>query len=131
MAGALLAGCRADSFTSPHSVDCTGQPGCRATPTAPVDPTVYTSLNDAKARLAPTVGNAATQRALADALDALSQALEDGRTSDARAALAEVYEHLAPLRVTRADGTRVDLPDVAALRLDLVPAANTLGVQIQ
>jgi hypothetical protein len=131
MAGVLLAGCRTDSFTSPQAVDCTGQPGCPATPSAAVDPTVYASLDDATLRLVPAIGNGATQRALTSALHALSQALKDGRTSDARAALADVYVQLAPLHVTQPDGTKVDLPDVAALRLELVPAANALGVQIK
>ena len=131
VAGVLLAGCRADSFTAPHAVGCTGQPGCRTTPSAPVDPTVYASLYDATLRLVPAIGNASAQDALTSALRALSEALQDGRTGDARTALAAVYVQLAPFRTTEVDGTRVDPPDVAALRLALVPAANTLGVQIQ
>ena len=130
MTAALLAGCRGDSFTAPNAVDCTGEPGCRTSPSAQVDPVVYASLDDAAQRLAPLIGMTSTQQALAASLHAVSQALREGRTSDARASLARVYQLIAPFRVTRSDGTKADLPDVAALRLDLVPAANTLGVQI-
>jgi hypothetical protein len=131
MAGALLTGCRSDSFTAPNAVDCTGQPGCRATLLAPVDSTVYASLDDARLRLAPVIGSSAVHVALGSALRELSLALEQRQASDARTALADVYVQLAPFRVTGPDGTTVDPPDVAALRLDLVPAANALGVQIQ
>lgn len=130
-AGVLLAGCRSDSFTAPQAVDCTGEPGCRTTLSAPVDPLVYASLDDATLRLAPVIGDAATQSALAAHLRALSQALRDGRASDARAALANVYVQLAPFRITRPDGAAMDPPDVAALRLELVPAENALGVQVK
>jgi hypothetical protein len=130
-AGVLLAGCRSDSFTSPQAVDCTGEPGCRTSLSTPVDPTVYASLDDATRRLAPVIGDEATQDAIASDLRALSQALRDGSASDARAALAHVYVQLAPFRVTRPDGTTMDPPDVAALRLELVPAANALGVQVK
>ena len=130
MAGLLLTACRADSFTSSQAADCTGQPGCRAT-SSPVDPTVYSALNDARLRLAPAIGTATTQAAIEGALHEISIALENGRTSDARAALARVYVELEPYRITLSDGTKIDPPDVAALRLGLVPAANTLGVHAQ
>lgn len=130
-AGLLLAGCRSDSFTAPNAVDCTGEPGCRTAASEPVDPAVYASLDDAELRLVPVIGDAATQSALAGDLRALAQALRDGRTSDARAALADVYVQIAPFRITGAADGMMDPPDVAALRLELVPAANALGVQVK
>lgn len=131
MATVSLAACRADSFSAPASVDCTGEPGCRPTTSAPIDQSVYASLDDASARLVSGIGDAATQRALTDLLHELTQALREGRTSDARAQLAQVYARLTPLRVALPDGTQIDPPDVAALRLGLVPAANALGVRTQ
>lgn len=130
IAGALLTGCRADSFTAPHADDCTGEPGCRTTPTAPVDPIVLVSLEDARLRLAPSIEHTSSQQsALASSLNLLAQALENGNATDARLALADVYEQAARFRITRDDGVTIDPPDVAALRLALVPAANALGVQ--
>lgn len=132
IAGLLLAGCRADSFTSPQAADCTGEPGCNTTPLAPIDPEVYAALDDAVLRLVPTITGAATpQASLAGSLQALSHALKARRAADARIALADVYVQLAPFRVTRGDGTEVDPPDVSAVRLALVPAANALAVQIK
>lgn len=127
-AALLAAGCRGDSFTSPN-VDCSGQAGCRTPPGAPAAAEVFVSLNDAETRLVPTLGQPAAQHSIIAAIDALSRALQENRYADARASLAQVYELIAPFRTTQSDGTGVDTPDVAAIRLDLVPAANTLGVQ--
>lgn len=126
VATVLVGACRADSLSAPQATDCTGQPGCRPTPTAPVDATVYSSLSDGMGRLAPSLGAGA---ALGNALNSLDQALRTGHDADARTYLAEVYAQLIPLRVTLADGTKTDLPDASALRLELVPVANALGVQ--
>ncbi|MDE3151779.1 MAG: hypothetical protein KGL93_05980 [Gemmatimonadota bacterium] len=128
--GALSA-CRADSLSAPQAQDCAGQPGCRTSPSAPVDPTVFASLSDGVQRLAPSLGTGATQTALTNALITLNQALEAGHDADARTALAEVYGDLDQLRVAGSDGTPVDLPDASALRLELILVANALGVHAQ
>lgn len=128
VAAVLVVGCRADSLSAPQITDCAGQPGCRSTPTAPVDTTVYSSLGDAMGRLAPSL---AAGTALDHALHSLDGALRAGRDADARTYLADVYAQLVPLRVTLADGTKADLPDASALRLELIPVASALGVQAQ
>ena len=76
------------------------------------------------------IGDAATQRTLRAALSSLNDALVERRDADARRNLAQVYAAIAPFRTTSPDGTPVDPPDVSALRLELIPAANTLGVRI-
>lgn len=131
IAALLAVGCRSDSFTSPNAADCTGQPGCHTPQGAAAAPEVFISLNDAATRLVPSLGAPSAQQAIIGALNAVSRALEENRYADARASLAQVYELIAPFRTKNSDGTAVDTPDVAAIRLDLVPAANTLGIQIQ
>jgi hypothetical protein len=127
----VLAGCRADSFSAPQSGPCTDQPGCVTGPSTPVSPVVLSSIDDARLRLVPQIGDAATQRTLTSALSALNAALADRRDADARIQLAYVYAEIAPFRSRTASGIPVDPPDVAALRLELIPAANTLGVRIE
>lgn len=127
----LAVGCRSDSFTSPNAADCTGQAGCHTPQGAAAAPEVFISLNDAATRLVPSLGAPSAQQSIIGALNAVSRALEENRYADARASLAQVYELIAPFRTKKSDGTEVDTPDVAAIRLDLVPAANTLGIQIQ
>lgn len=131
LAGVFVMGCRSDSLSAPGAAACSGQPGCRATPSAPVDPIVYSALDDATLRLVPNIGGSETQETLSNAIASLAQALKDGRSSDARADLANVYTVLAPLGVAQPGGTAIDPPDVAALRLDLLPAVNALGVLAQ
>jgi hypothetical protein len=94
-----------------------------------VGPVVLSSIDDARLRLVPQIGDAATQRKLAAALSSLNAALAERRDSDARLDLARVYAAIAPFRTTAPDGTPVDPPDVSALRLELLPAANALGVR--
>lgn len=131
-AALVVAGCRSDSFTSPNAADCTGQPGCHTPVGAQVAPEVFVSLTDAASRLVPSLNASPAQRqSIVGAINALSRALEQNRYADARASLAQVYELIAPFRTRQTDGTEVDTPDVAAIRLDLVPAANTLGVHIE
>lgn len=127
----LAVGCRSDSFTSPNAADCTGQPGCHTAQGAAAAPEVFISLNDAATRLVPSLGAPSAQQSIIGALNDVSRALEENRYADARASMAQVYELIAPFRTKNSNGTEVDPPDVAAIRLDLVPAANTLGIQIQ
>jgi hypothetical protein len=131
-AALVVAGCRGDSFTSPNVADCTGQAGCHTPVGAQAAPEVFASLTDAASRLVPSLGAPASQQQpIVGAINALARALQQNRYADARASLAQVYELIAPFRIRQSDGTEVDTPDVAAIRLDLVPAANTLGVHIQ
>ena len=125
-----LAACRADSFSAPQSGACTTEPGCLA-PMEPVDPVVFSSIDDARLRLVPQIGDAATQRKLTGALNALNEGLRNGREADARVSLAQVYAAIAPFRTKTPDGAPVDPPDVSALRLELVPAAIALGVSVE
>ena len=127
----FLAGCRADSLSAPPLTNCPGDPGCRTSPTATIDASVYAALSDATGRLAPTVSDPAARATLTAALNSLSQDLDGGRDADARTALAQVYAAMVPLRVTLGNGVTGYPPDLAALRLDLVPVANALGVQTQ
>ena len=127
----LLGGCRADSLVAPNPSNCTGQTGCHADPSAPADAMVLAGLSDGMLRLVPGIGSASIQSALLQALNTLNTNLADGNATNARTALAQEYSLLDPMRITIADGTRIDLPDASALRLELIPAANTLGVQAQ
>jgi hypothetical protein len=131
LGAALLGGCRADSMSAPPLTNCPGDPGCRTSPSAAIDASVYASLGDATSRLAPTVSDPAARADLMSALQALTDDLDRGRDADARTALAQVYAELLPLRVTLGSGVTGYPPDLAALRLDLVPVANALGVQTQ
>lgn len=130
-AAVSLSACRADSFSAPQSGPCTGEPGCRDVLTEPVSAVVFASIDDARLRLVDQIGDAATQRRLNQALNSLNVGLAEGRASDARIALAQVYALIAPFRTIDPDGTPIDPPDVAALRLELVPASNALGVRIE
>jgi hypothetical protein len=126
----LAAGCRGDSVTTPSesAVACANEPGCRPSQSAPVDAVVLAAVADARERLIPMLDDASAGATLALALQRMSEALEANRSADARARLADVYVVLDRLRVT-VDGGTFDLPDVSAIRLALVPAANALGVQ--
>lgn len=130
IAVAAVSACRADSFSAPQSGACADEPGCVTDPSAPVSAVVLSSIDDARLRLVPQIGDAATQRTLRAALSSLNDALVERRDADARRNLAQVYAAIAPFRTTSPDGTPVDPPDVSALRLELIPAANTLGVRI-
>lgn len=124
----VLAGCRADSLVAPNRSDCTGQPGCSTSSSLQVDPVVYASLTDGGTRLVPSMGSGTHENALAGDLTKLQNALHAGHAQNARTALAGAYAQLELLKTTSPDGTKVDLPDEGALRLELIPVANTLGV---
>jgi hypothetical protein len=126
----LLAGCRADSLTTPlQSTECGGEPGCRPSQNVPVDPAVIAAVDDARERLVPTLDDAAAREALAGVLQGLREKLEANRNADARVRLALVFVELDRLRVRLPGEEPIDLPDMSAIRLALVPVAKALGVQ--
>jgi hypothetical protein len=129
---ALLAGCRSDSLTRPadRPVECGDEIGCRPSESAPVDPMVFAALDDARERLLPGIDGAADRASLGALLGELREGLRANRSTDARMRLALLYLRLDAMRVTLAGSDPVDLPDIAALRLALVPAANALGVKV-
>jgi hypothetical protein len=131
LATTLAVGCRGDSITMPSqdSAGCVSEPGCRATESTPVDPVVLAAIADASERLLPGIDDVAVRGALDGALRSLSQALQSNRSPDARGRLVEIYIQLDKLRIPVEGTGSVDLPDVAAIRLALVPVGNALGVQ--
>jgi hypothetical protein len=127
----LVAGCRADSLTTPlQSTECGDEPGCRPSQRVPVDPAVIGAVDDARARLVPTLDDAAARETLAGALHGLQKKLEANKNEDARVRLALVFVELDRLRITLPGEDPLDLPDMSAIRLALVPVAKALGVQI-
>ena len=127
----VMAACRADSLTTPlQSTDCGDEPGCRPSQNVPVDPAVIAAVDDARERLAPTLDDAGARVTLTGALQALQQKLEANRSAEARVRLSMVFVELDRLRVTFPGEAPVDLPDMAAIRLAMVPVANALGVKI-
>jgi hypothetical protein len=113
-----------------QSTECGSEPGCRATQSDVVDPVVIAALDDARERLVPALDDDAARAALLSALQALEQQLKANRTAEARVRLALVYAQLDRMRITLPGSDPVDLPDVTAIRLALVPVANTLGVPV-
>jgi hypothetical protein len=96
-----------------------------------VDPNVVISVDDARVRLVANLGDAATRNALDADFGTLGTALLDNRLTDARTALADIYARLATLRVPGDGGALIDPPDVAAIRLELIPTTTALGVVAQ
>lgn len=126
----LVSGCGSDSITSPlASTQCVAEPGCRPSPSEPLDPSVLAALEDARGRLVPTLDDAATRGSLDGVLLQLEEQLKANRTASARMRLAVVYAELDRARIALPGNEPMDLPDMTAIRLALVPVANALGVQ--
>jgi hypothetical protein len=130
VAASLAIGCGDDAVTMPERIasECADQPGCRATDATPVDPIVFAVVADARERLVPMLDDAAARRTLTSTFQSLDQALHANQSGVARARLGELYGQLDRVRMV-VDGVSFDLPDVAAIRLALVPVANALGVK--
>jgi len=125
----LVSGCSSDSITSPAaSTPCVGEQGCRPSTSEPLDPSVLGALDDARERLVPALDDAATRTSLDGVLLQLEQQLKASRTADARVRLALAYAQLDQARIALPGNDPMDLPDIAAIRLALVPVANALGV---
>jgi hypothetical protein len=126
----LVSGCASDSITSPlASTPCVAEPGCRPSPGEPLDLSVLAALDDARERLVPALDNAATRTSLDGVLLQLEEQLKANRTADARVRLAAAYGQLDRTRIALPGSDPMDLPDMSAIRLALVPVANALGVQ--
>jgi len=133
----LLAGCRADGITTPEQTTDTvcrsicGPDGVAPAPNAAI---VIAPLEDAAARIVPHMMDARARTDLGLALDLLRRELLAGRLSTARIALARAYDavDMADARLdTSADVAVVlDLADISAIRLALVPASTALGVTV-
>ena len=133
---ALAAGaCRCESIVAPsqalppvcETTDCSlsGAP-------APSAPIVIGPLEDAVTRIVPSLMNTRARAELPGVLNALRGELLAGRLDQARIQLARSYDALG-----RASGGAIgsvdpslalDLADLSAIRLALVPAATALGV---
>jgi hypothetical protein len=90
---------------------------------------VLAALEDARGRLVPTLDDAATRGSLDGVLLQLEEQLKANRTASARMRLAVVYAELDRARIALPGNEPMDLPDMTAIRLALVPVANALGVQ--
>jgi hypothetical protein len=124
-----LAACRADSLSAPppeFTELCGTAPGCRTSTSAPLDTVVLIAIDDAASRLTPGIQDVTARATVASLLGKLSADLAASRIADARTHLALVYDEIDLMET--AAGIRGDLPDLAAIRLGLVPTANSLGV---
>lgn len=132
------AACRGDSVVAPAQ---SAQPICEtsacANPDAPA-PTaaiVIAPLEDAALRIVPNMLDARARAELPGVLNALRADLLAGRLDRARIQLARSYDALeraAAVAGGSDDPSRVlDLADLSAIRLALVPASAALGVSVR
>jgi hypothetical protein len=127
----LVAACRGDSLTTPlQETPCGDEPGCRTSQSLPVDPAVIAAVDDARERLVPTLDDAAARASLGGALQALQEKLQANDNAESRVRLALVFLELDRQRITIPGEEPLDLPDMSAIRLALVPVANALGIQM-
>ena len=126
----LVAACRGDSLTTPLQQACGDEPGCRTSQRVPVDPAVIAAVDDARERLVPTLDDAAARASLAGALQALQEKLQANNSAESRVRLALVFLELDRLRIAVPGEEPLDLPDMSAIRLALVPVANALGIRM-
>lgn len=132
-----LGACRADGVVAPAQPgDATCDLACTPAAAAPAPGAsiVIAPLEDAIARILPSVTDARTRVELTPVLDALRQDLLGGRLHAARLALARSYDavDLADARLSGSgdDAVVLDLADLSAIRLALVPASRALGVAV-
>jgi hypothetical protein len=127
-----LGACRADSIVTPAQPTC-DDPSCEAATLPPTTaPIVIAPLEDAVARIVPHMMDRRASADLRIVLGRLRSELLAGRIDASRIQLARSYDalDLAERRLSSSeDGSGVlDLADLSAVRLALVPAANALGV---
>ena len=132
-----LGACRADSVLAPSQGS---QPVCETSDCAlpgvpaPSASIVIAPLEDAVARILPHMMDARTRADLAPVLDALRTDLQAGRLAVARYQLALAYDalDLAGRRLGASGDAAVvlDLADISAIRLALVPASAALGIAV-
>lgn len=144
-AGALLAlslgACRADSLVAPAQPE---PPVCEGPRCDPVEPApapapnasiVIEPLEDAAARIIPYLMDDRTRTELAPVLARLRSDLLAGNVQLARIQLAVAYDAVdaAGRRLGSSGDASVvlDLADLSAIRLSLVPTAAALGVAAQ
>jgi hypothetical protein len=133
-----LGACRADSVIAP---DQATQPICETTQCdqtdapAPGASIVIDPLEDAVARIVPNMLDTRARADLPVVLNALREALLAGRMSEARMQLARSYDalELAGQRLSGSGDAALvlDMADLSAIRLALVPASAALGVAAQ
>lgn len=123
-----LGACRADSATSPTD---TTDPICYDAPCAePSRPAlgaaiVIQPLEDVVLRIVPTVQDARARAELADVLGLLRRELLAGRHATARVQLAYAYDWV------ERGGDRLNIAELSAIRLALVPSSLALGVGLR
>lgn len=133
-----LGACRADSILTPAApgdggcaaVPC-GTPGTEPAP-APNASIVIVPLEDAVERIAPWMMDDRARTELPPVLNALRAELLAGRLGSARLQLARSYDAV-DMAERRLGGTALvlDLADLSAIRLALVPASAALGVAVR
>lgn len=116
--------CHSDSVTAAPYTECLTEPGCQLQQ-APVAAEVVQALDDASSRAVFVLPPAARKTIEAN-LTALASALSRRDIARGRVALAAAFDAIA--QAERAHGDL--LPDLGAIRLGLVPAARSLGVDI-
>lgn len=134
----VLGACRADSIVAP---DQATQPICetaqceQADAPEPGASIVIDPLEDAVARIVPNMIDTRARAELPAVLNGLREALLAGRLSEARMQLARSYDalELAGQRLSGSGDAALvlDLADLSAVRLALVPASAALGVAAQ
>ena len=119
----LSAACSSDKVTSSYA-ECVDQPGCQLE-TAAVAPEVMSALDDANSRVVSGL-DPNVRAALKVPLARLATALVDRDIENGRTALAS-----ALVAITQAErANNAARPDLGVLRLNLVPAARSLGLPI-
>ncbi len=142
LVGALLltlGACRSDSILAPSQPDlpaCEGA-SCDAPATAPAPNAsiVIEPLEDAASRIVPYLMDGRTRGDVAPVLGLLRSSLLAGNLQSARIQLAMAYDAIdaAGRRLSGSGDASVvlDLAELSAIRLSLVPAARALGVAAQ
>lgn len=121
--GLSFAACKSDNVTGSYA-ECVDLPGCQSE-TATVAPDVMNALDDANSRVLPELDSSA-RAALKLPLARLATALVQRNIEEGRTALAAALSAID--QAERANSA--SRPDLGVLRLNLVPAARSLGLPI-
>ncbi len=135
----VLGACRSDSILSPSQPDLPACEGslCEPSPVAPAPNAsiVIEPLEDAASRIVPYLMDDRTRRDVTPVLGLLRSSLLAGNLQSARIQLAMAYDAIdaAGRRLSSSGDASVvlDLAELSAIRLSLVPAARAVGVAAQ
>ncbi len=121
VASLVFGACRGDAVTG-YDTGCSDQPGCD-TRSETLSPGALSALEDASTRLTGALSTSLAS-ALSSRLDQLEAALKTRNLYAGRLALAATYDVLGHAERSTPEAR----PDLAAVRLALIPAARVLGV---